>query len=645
MRKHRSVARVEALDVHGVGRMHLLYAMDVSNGIRAGQPLPARLKVLNWGLNRTTKGDFIVNEKTARMLPDTQLANNWDDVCIDIEHASVPGSPLFKAAAENGKFPELLGRGKPVVVLNDGLYIDQVVWSPHGKRAYEFPDISPAVKQDADGVVVGIHSLAFCTHGATFGLHAYSATSNPNSQQDGITMKNWFLRLLGFGQDATDQQVEQKLDSLADVLKLLGCVKPEALQMLCALKPDVLTALAGLKPDTLTTLSKLSAKDVDDKLKLLSTIGDGQKETLQAALTRLSALETTLATLSTQHTADRRSALLARAARAGKKVPKAYLDKYGDDLETLSALIEDLPVTVPLNQRAVEPSTVQLSTASGQDGETESRVAALFGRTPDALRKACVVVLAVLSLGQAAFAGALTAERSTPRLAIAEFGLVQGSNTLYAGAMTAIDSAGKACPAADASGYTVVGRCEDTSINSYTSYSATRLVSVRRGIFKWLNGGSFTAANIGQICYVADDNTVTTAAAATNDIPAGIIVKVDTDGVWVDCESLSRVLSGSLNALAVTGAGSVGTTFDVGGAATVQGAVTLGSTLVVTGAVTAVSTLGVTGAITGSSTVSATGYKIGAVSGWGGVVTNASTLITNVLYYGGGLVTNVVVNP
>lgn len=238
-----------------------------------------------------------------------------------------------------------------------------------------------------------------------------------------------------------------------------------------------------------------------------------------------------------------------------------------------------------------------------------------------------------------AFATALSAERNTPRMSEGAFGLLQGSNYVYAGGMIAVDSSGLACPAADATGYTVVGRAEDSSQNNLDHYLATRVCVVRRGIFKWANGGTFTAANIGQICYVQDDQTVTTAAAATYDIPAGIIVKVDTDGVWVDCESLSRVLSGSLNALAVTGAGSVGTTMTVGGATCLIGAVS------VTGAVTCASTLDVTGAISGSSTVSGTGFKIGAISGWSGVVTNISTLSTNKIYYAGGLVTNVVVNP
>jgi hypothetical protein len=55
--------------------------------------------------------------------------------------------------------------------------------------------------------------------------------------------------------------------------------------------------------------------------------------------------------------------------------------------------------------------------------------------------------------------------------------------------------------------------------------------------------------------------------------------------------------------------------------------------------------LGVTGAITGSSTVSATGYKIGAIAGYSGSITNISTLSTNIMQYAGGVLTNSVNNP
>ena len=58
---------------------------------------------------------------------------------------------------------------------------------------------------------------------------------------------------------------------------------------------------------------------------------------------------------------------------------------------------------------------------------------------------------------------------------------------------------------------------------------------VKRGRF-WLgNDGTITAANIGQVATVLDNQTVSLAATTTNDVPAGIIVGVDaTLGVCLD---------------------------------------------------------------------------------------------------------------
>lgn len=230
-------------------------------------------------------------------------------------------------------------------------------------------------------------------------------------------------------------------------------------------------------------------------------------------------------------------------------------------------------------------------------------------------------------------ATALTESVNTPQRAGKGFGILQASNVVYGGAIAAIDtSTGKIVPATDTAGLMVVGRIDSTSDNTGTAYLSTRRASTSRAVFRWANGGSFTAANVGTMAYIQDDATVTTAAAASADIPVGLIVEVDSDGVWVDTTSLARVLAGTLDSLAVTGAGSFGTTLAVGGASTLTGAATVGGTL------------GVTGAITGSSTVAATGYKIGAFSGVTGVYTNTPTS-TNVFYFGGGVVTNVVATP
>lgn len=58
---------------------------------------------------------------------------------------------------------------------------------------------------------------------------------------------------------------------------------------------------------------------------------------------------------------------------------------------------------------------------------------------------------------------------------------------------------------------------------------------VKRGRFWFGNDGTISAANIGQVATVLDNQTVSLAATTTNDVPAGIIVGVDaTNGVCLD---------------------------------------------------------------------------------------------------------------
>lgn len=382
-----STARSYAIEADGVGTLTLLYGVAVTNGIRVGSPLPARIKVLNWGVNKTLKGDVVVNDLTAARLPDFQREMNWDDIVLDIEHGSVPGSPLFRSAAENGKFPELLGRGRPLVLSGDGLYVDGIVWSPHGARAYEFPDLSPAVKQDANGVVIGMHSTAFCVHGATFDLHAYSAHNN---HKEIIVMKSVLLKLLSLEDNAADAAMTDRAGKIADGLTALVAIPPDVLARLAAMPVPALAMLSALSAETIDAIAKLSAADVQAKLKLLSTIGDGQKETLQAALTRLSVAESTVKDLHSQFVESRRNQLLLLAASQGKVVPRVYLDKHGDDIATLSTLIEQLPVTVPVDQRT---NLLSLGTPGGgkpTPTDVETMVAKRFGRKPEDLTKSGV---------------------------------------------------------------------------------------------------------------------------------------------------------------------------------------------------------------------------------------------------------------
>lgn len=98
---------------------------------------------------------------------------------------------------------------------------------------------------------------------------------------------------------------------------------------------------------------------------------------------------------------------------------------------------------------------------------------------------------------------------------------------IYAGALVALNTAGKAVPASDTAGLTVVGRAEITA-------ESGKMVTVKTGCFLYENSTSaaVTAAEVGKVCYVADDQTVAK-TGGTNSIVAGLVYDIDKKGVWV----------------------------------------------------------------------------------------------------------------
>jgi len=177
----------------------------------------------------------------------------------------------------------------------------------------------------------------------------------------------------------------------------------------------------------------------------------------------------------------------------------------------------------------------------------------------------------VATVNQNAYGTALSADRSTPEMAGKNISILAASNTFYAGAMLCENGSATAVPAADASGYVCIGKNRTYLDNTGANYSATARVEAQRGVFRWVNGGSFTDANIGDLAYVEDDQTVTTAASATYDVIAGVIVDVDASGVWVDTYAIGGSGAASVTTLAASGAATLGSTLSVAGAATLTG--------------------------------------------------------------------------
>ena len=130
----------------------------------------------------------------------------------------------------------------------------------------------------------------------------------------------------------------------------------------------------------------------------------------------------------------------------------------------------------------------------------------------------------------------LTKERDTPEIANGGRRVslpVKGGTTIYQGALVALED-GFAVPAKKAAGLIAAGRAEETVSNPGADGAV--LVNVSRGIFVYANSAAaadkVSAAHLLQPCYIEDDQTVTAAAAGSS--VAGLVIRVDENGVAVE---------------------------------------------------------------------------------------------------------------
>lgn len=132
---------------------------------------------------------------------------------------------------------------------------------------------------------------------------------------------------------------------------------------------------------------------------------------------------------------------------------------------------------------------------------------------------------------------ALTKERDTTEImqdAKFLYLPVKGGTTIYQGALVALDANGYAIPGKKATGLTAAGRAEETVENKGADGEA--FIRVARGVFVFNNTATtlnkIGAARVLKPCYIEDDQTVT--ALATGASAAGLVVRVDEDGVAVE---------------------------------------------------------------------------------------------------------------
>lgn len=134
---------------------------------------------------------------------------------------------------------------------------------------------------------------------------------------------------------------------------------------------------------------------------------------------------------------------------------------------------------------------------------------------------------------------ALTKGRNTPRRegGVSEFPVLAATKC-FAGGLAVVDASGYARPGLTATTVIAVGRFESEFDNSAGANGdiAARILA---GVFRWENsagGDEITAAEIGDACFIVDDQTVAKTDGTSTRSKAGVVVAVDAQGVWVDTD-------------------------------------------------------------------------------------------------------------
>lgn len=160
---------------------------------------------------------------------------------------------------------------------------------------------------------------------------------------------------------------------------------------------------------------------------------------------------------------------------------------------------------------------------------------------------------------------ALAAARNTPKLGPGEVILsmvdvpLKALTVVYQGGIVVLGSDGYGVAATATTGLKACGilNSEKSAAPSLTGGAANGdvIARVAQGVFRFANGDTIAQVNVGEVCYLVDDQTVAKVDGSGARSPAGIIVGVDSSGVFVSMSlQLSRAIAAAAN---VSGEGAV----------------------------------------------------------------------------------------
>lgn len=175
---------------------------------------PEIISILPLGHVVSQKGEFDVDEESFEAMK-AQIAQRGVDLVIDYEHQTLTG----ERAPAAGWVKELM--------LDDGQIKARVEWTLPAKQYLEnreYRYLSPVITvRKADDKATGLHSLALTNTPAIEGMSPIVNSLNFNSEggHDNMDIIKELAKLLGLGEEATEEQVAEALKACVEENKSL----------------------------------------------------------------------------------------------------------------------------------------------------------------------------------------------------------------------------------------------------------------------------------------------------------------------------------------------------------------------------------------------------------------------------------------
>jgi phage I-like protein len=347
------------------------------NGVSDKGELPSRLKLFDWGTNKTNQGNFIVDDRTFACFAENQDKMMRQTVQVDFNHNTVDGTPAFMAAKGS---PEIAGYGVPVCIRGKGIFLEGIDTTPSGmEKAADYRDLSPAPLATDDGLVVGLHSVALVPAGSTEGLTLEGAALKALSSS--LNLKTLSVPDSSFGgpkakpnayKNGEDQNnVAMEKDLMKQISTMLDMPEDASYEDVCERLKAVYHRMDGKKgpldsprPGTEIVTHTLTAKDLAD------AVGAAIKP-LEATVNKL---QSDLDTRAAQMEETERNTVVAEATKCGKVIPL-----NADEIKSMPlAILKSLCANLKKDQVPVEARVKPLSALADRTKLTRADSARLI---------------------------------------------------------------------------------------------------------------------------------------------------------------------------------------------------------------------------------------------------------------------------